>query len=439
MRAAGLCLLLVAVALGVVYVVLRQQGGTMGGWQDPAAAIQPDEIAPDLALYPLAGASEWETIDAAISNGDLETAYATLVLGTDLSDAQRLGRLTMLGRSFAETGKPERSDLTFRQAYDVAILSPELNDPTRADALLASGKGWAALGHRAQALEAYNQVYLLAVRSPYLHMAHRRDLLSVLEAAYRGLDDGERAQACLQRIIELDQEASRQPPARPVESPELGMGTEQVSSPEVGAVEERRRQAALALIEALPEGEEPPPRLVSGLAQALQAEDMAKLSLYQRELEATTQPGRRIGLHWQVIRWLTLKYRVATKGFGLSLVPDWETQAADIQSSLSKAYEDLYFDYEDLVTGLPRASLMAPGSYQVRRRVIQAGRLGQYPNYPEQQLTDKLQNAVAAMIAAGFVEPLYVDVTAADGGLRFYLSPADEYGLRDESPSGGSP
>jgi tetratricopeptide (TPR) repeat protein len=391
-----LFLVLVAVASGLVYVVLRQQGGTTGGWQDPVAAILPDEIAPDLALYPLAGASEWETIDAAIFNGDLETAYATLVFGPDLSDAQRLGRLIMLGRSFAEAGESERSDLiTLRQAYDAAVLSPGLNDPTRADALLASGKGWAALEHRAQALEAYNQVYMLAVRSPYLHMAHRRDLLSVLEVAYRDLDDAERAQACLQRIIEFDQEPSRQPPARPVESAELAMGAEQVSSAEVGALEEGRRQAALALIEALPEGEEPPHHLVSGLGQALQAEDMAKLSLYKQELEATTQPGRRIGLHWQVIDWLMLKYRVATMGFGLSLVPDWETQAADIQSSLSKAYEDLFFDYEDLVTGLPQASLMAPGSYEVRRRVIQAGRLGQYPNYPEQQLTDKLRNAVA--------------------------------------------
>ncbi len=433
LAAVGL-LLIVAVASAAVYLIQRQQPSLATDWQDPIGAVLPDEVAPDLALYPLAGASELDTLDAAVANGDLETAYATVVFGLDMSDAQRIGRLVLLGGRFVEAEKPERAALSYQQVYDVAVLSSHLNDPARADALLASGKAWAALEQGSRALEAYDQVYLIAVQSPYLQMANRRDLLAALELAYRGLGDKSRAEICRAKIIELDQETSSHPPVAPDEVPELPQGEAGVSSPEVGALEETRRQASLALIEALLAGGDPPADLVSGLAQALQTEDAAKLELYGRELEGTTQSSKRIGVGWQMIRWLMVKYKVASRGFGLSLVPEWEAQLAEIQSALSKAYEDLYFDYEDAVTALPEASLIGPGRYQVRRQVILDGRLGHYPNYPAQQLTDKLQDTVRGLVSSGSVEPLYVDVKAEDGQLQFFLSPAEEYGLADQSP-----
>ncbi len=427
LAAVGL-LLVVAVVSVVVYLMLQRQPLTTS-WQDPVPAIMPDQVASDLALYPLAGASELETVDAAIAGGDLETAYATLVFGLEMTDAQRIGRLVLLGGRFAESEKPERAAICYQQVDDLAVLSPNLNDPARADALLASGKGWAALEQQAQALATYDQAYLIAVQSPYLQMANRRDLLTALESAYRDLGDEERAGACRAKIIELDQETSSHPPVVPEKLPDLSVGEEPVSSPEVGNLEEARRQAAYALLQALAEGGEASPDLVNGLAQALQAEDSAKMGLYQRELEGTTQPSKRIVVNAQLSRWLMLKYKIAAPGFGLSLVPAWEAQLADIQSNLSKAHEGLFFDYEDLVTALPDASLIGPSSYQVRRQVILDGRLGRYPNYPAEQLADKLQDAVQGLIASGALEELYVDVDVRDGQLVFFLSPADEYGL----------
>ncbi len=86
------------------------------------------------------------------------------------------------------------------------------------------------------------------------------------------------------------------------------------------------------------------------------------------------------------------------------------------------------------MTSLPDVSLMGPGSYQARRQVILAGRLGQYPNYPAEQMANKLQDAVTDLIAAGSREQLYLDVAVEDGGLHFYLSPADRYGLPAQTP-----
>ena len=431
---AVLALLLLAVIASVVIFFVVQRQPQSAGWQDPIIAILPDEIAADLALYPLAGASELDTVDAAIDNGDLETAYATLVFGVDLIDAQRIGRLILLGGRFPDAEKTDRAALAYQQIMDTAVLSPDLNDPARADALLASGRGWAALGEKDSALDAYDQAYLIAVQSPYLQMANRRDLLSALETAYRDLGADERVEASQDAIVELDQQTTPHPPVSPGNVPELTQGDAVISSPEVGALEDARRQAAFELLEPLSEGEEAPAELVQNLAQALQAEDAAKLELYQRELEATTQPNRRISVNQQLVRWLMLKYKIASRGFGISLVPEWESSLADIQSELSKAWEGLWFDYEDLVTSLPDVSLIGPGSYAVRRQVLLDGRLGRYPNYPAEQLADKLQDAARDLISSEPVNQLYVDVRRDDGELRFMLSSGDEYGQSLQSP-----
>lgn len=429
LSAAAALLLLVAVVAGVLYLVLRQRERASAGWENPLAAIAPAEVAPDLALYPLAGASELETIDAALSSGELETAYATLVFSVDLSDAQRVGRLTLLGSRFVLNERPDRAATCYQQVYDIAVLSPSLNDPVRADALLASGKGWAAAGDTAQALNAYDQVYLLATRSPYMQVAHRREFLSALEEGYRTLAGAEQAEACRQRISELDQGTTLQPALQPAVTADLLVEPEGVSSAELGALEETRRQKAYAVMtsEVWAEAQDPPSALISDLAQALRAEDAAKLQFYQGELQATTQPGNRIRVEWQLIRWLTLKYRVAVRGWGMSIVPEWEPLAAEIQASLSKSYEDLLFDYEDLVAGMPTADLVGPGSYEVRRELALAGRLGQYPNFPEQQMVEKLQSAVGALVAAGSGDQLFVNAELVAPAARWFLSPGDLY------------
>jgi hypothetical protein len=427
-------LLVVALVSAAVYLILQRPQSPNAGWQDPILAIVPDEVAPDLALYPLAGAAELDTVDAALANADLETAYATLVFGLEMSDSQRIGRLILLGGRYVEAERADRAGLTYQQVYDMAVLSPFLTDPTRADALLAAGKGWATLGDEGRALDVYDQVYLIAVQSPYLQMANRRDLLVALETAYEGLGERSRAEASRAGIIELYQQTSPHPPVAPGRVPDLPQEGAVVSSPEVGALEETRRQAAFALLQPLAEGGEAPAGAVNALAQALLVEDAAKLAFYQQELEGETQLSKRIGVNWQLIRWLMLKYKIASQGFGMQLVPEWEAQLAEIQSDLSKAYEELFFDYEDLVTALPEASLIGPGSYQVRRQVILDGRMGRYPNYPAQQLADKLQDAVAGLIASGAMEQLYVDVGPGDGALYYFLSPAEEYGSSSQSP-----
>jgi hypothetical protein len=325
--------------------------------------------------------------------------------------------------------------LAYQQVYDLAILSPEMNDPIRVDALLANGKDWAEMRQEEEAGRAYDQAYTIAVKSPYLQVAYRRDLLTRLATAYVDLGQTDRADLCRQQMDTLTLGSQPQlstPVSQAMEL--LATPLTPISSAEIGALEESRRQAAYSVLQAAADGAVPSSDLVSTLAQALRAEDQAKLTFYQQEREATTQYSRRVNVDWSLIDWLTLKYEVALQGFGLSIVPEWEQQSTEVQSELSKAYEALRFDYEDLVTSLPDAALMEPGRYGVRRMLILAGRLGQYPNYPEQQIADKLQEAAKNMIAAGMIEPLYVDVQSDKKGLWFHLSPAGQYGQAASPP-----
>lgn len=431
--AAAVLLLVLAAGAVILYFGLRARPSDLLSWRNPRGEIVAKEVMPVLALYPLAGAAETETIDVALSQGELETARVIVAFSLDLSDAQRMGRLVLLGTRLIEAEEPEKAAYAFQQVYDIAVLSPGLTDTARADALMSAGRGWRDAGYHADAVTSFDQAFRLAVYSPYLQMAQRWELLDQLQKAYQNLGDLDRAAACEQPMEDLAR-ITLQPPALISDHPGLTLGRATVSLPEVGEREEARRQATLALVEDLAGGREPSAERVQALAEALRAEDEAKTSLYEQLLAETSQPERRAEALWALIRWLTIKYQVAVGGFGVSLVSEWEGQANEIRSALSTRYEDLYFAYEDMVTALPDASHLDQASYLVRREMNLAGRLGQYPNFPTQQMADKLQDAAFKLVTAESPERLFVDVLVKDGQSRFFLSTADVYGQSPQSP-----
>ncbi len=417
----AIALAAIVIVAVVVFFAFQRERPASTEWQNPMAQVAPAAIVPQLALYPLAGASEIETIDAGIDNSDLATAYAGLVYSLDLSDRQRIGRLIALGTRLTEADSSGVASAVFQQVYDLALLSPNLNDRQRAEALWRAARGWGALGRSDQALIALDQAEVIAAQSPHLQTAQRRSILVLLEEAYRDLEESKRAKDVEDQIGGLDQAMTSESAGSRAKAADLPSDGQPISSPEVGALEEARRQAAYAVIDSLSLGE-PPSELLNSLAEALRAEDTAKLSLYSQELDSTTQAGRRSQIHQLLARWLLLKCRVAQKGFGLSIVPEWEGQAGDIQANLSKAYEDLAFDYEDWSASLPDAAQTAPSSYAALRSIVLSGRLGQYPNYPSGQLSQKLGAAVASMTEAGYVNDLYLGVDEFDGQVQFSLS-----------------
>jgi hypothetical protein len=136
----------------------------------------------------------------------------------------------------------------------------------------------------------------------------------------------------------------------------------------------------------------------------------------------------KVAIAWHKIRWLTIKYQVALGGYGLSMVPEWEAQSAEIQSELSKAYEDLYALHGEQVIALPEADTIDRAWVEVFRQEIEVGQLGLYPNYPEEQLTAKLKEATEKLIASGQDRSLRVDILYQDNVTVFILTSDEFYG-----------
>ncbi len=389
-------------------------------WVDPISQIEREGIEPPLALLSLAGASDLEAVNSALDGGELESAYAAIVFSTGLTDQQRAGSLLLLAQRYIATENGLKAKLCYQQVNTIATLSPALPDFSRAEAYLQVGQGLATLGEREDALFNYDQAHTIALYSPYLKEPHRAYILDQLAEAYAALGEGERAGQCSEQSAEARWPAKARSLSLP-SSPEGAIG-EIPPQPEVEAARERRVAAARSLIDCLKAVPgEVPSDLLEGLAQALRAEDEARRKFYEAQLPKVFRMATKVALARDKIEWLTIKYRVALGGFGLSILPEWEGQLAHIRSDLNGAYEELYAFRSEQVIALPQAEDIDRAWLALIREEIEAGRLGLYPNYPEERLISKLRGATAKLIAGG-ERGLRVEAFCQDGVNVFYLT-----------------
>jgi hypothetical protein len=416
------------VAFGAYFFTSRREV-SLSAWSDPIAHIETENVKPAPALLPLAEVPSSEAFSQALETGELESAYATLVFGLDLSERERVGSFLLLARRYAEAGNGTKAKLCYRQASTIATLSPVLSDFTRADAYLQVGCGLANLREQGEAKLNYDQAYTIALYSPYLKKAHQKSILDKLASAYEAIDEGQRAEQALNQSATLDLEVSDSTEPEPADKDRkflLGRPNEPTLPQEVAKAEAARRDAAHNLSDyLLTTLKQPPDNLMANLAQALRTEDEARLSFYNTEPAEPPMLLEKVAVAWHKVRWLTIKYQVASSGYGLSLVPEWEAQVAKIQSELSKAYEDLYALHGEQVIALPEADAIDRAWVEVLRQEIEVGRLGLYPNYPEEQLTAKLKEATEKLIAAGQGRSLHVD-TLSQGNVNIFILASDE-------------
>lgn len=205
------------------------------------------------------------------------------------------------------------------------------------------------------------------------------------------------------------------PPALPVAEPPL-------MSLEVQQAEATRWEAAQALAMHLVErGGRAPTESVTALREALVKEDQAKLPYFDSQLAATPQLSAQISIVQARINWLSIKYRVARKGYGISLVPEWETQAEAIRADLTKSYELFFALYADLIVAMPDAAQIELATEEILRREILAGTLGRYPNYPAEQRIAQLLQATSHLVESRPGEEMRVVVLPYAGVDSFVL------------------
>jgi len=413
---AAVLLAVVGVILVSMYFYLRRSTGLPTALpQEPWAAVEVEAISPPLALRTLAGEEEVDAVRAALSVGDLDSAYATLVFSPSLSDAERTGHLLLLAQRYISAEQGEKAAVCLQQVHSLIVLSPLLSDAARGDAALQATSIWHTLGREDAARLSLAQAEVVAEQSDRLRPAQQRDLWQRLAAAYGELENAKKAAAAQQAA-----DRRRDQPAQAASAPLLpGFLGDLLLSQEVEDMRLARHQRAVTLIEqwiAL-EGDDVGPE-VADLAEFLRREDAARMAYFDQATVTEPQLAVQAAAAWERAAWLTLKYRIARGSFGLSLVPEWEENAPLIRTELVKAYEALFQLYGDQATALPSATDVDQAWVELLRQEILLGQLELYPDYPEDQLVKRLQEAQERLRATrrrGFWVSSYVE-----DGKRFF-------------------
>ena len=414
---ATVLLVLVGVASLGAFFLLREQPFDVPEWQDPLTLVDPDRIDPALAVAGLGGVSDADLGAKALAQARADTAFAILVFSPSIGDRESAGDFLLLANRYRNDDRPEHAIVSYRLAGTIATLSPGLPDTVRADTFVLAGEGLAELGEFGLAQLFFDQGFNIAMASPYLQAATRRNVFQRLHQGYQMIGDRERARTSLEQSAEPFPVVSvgEAPPVLPVaESPLVSL--------EVQQAEAARWEAAQALSSALVvRGGYAPPELVTALREALIVEDQAKLPYYDSQLAATPQLSVQISVVQARINWLSVKYRIARRGYGISLVPEWETQAESIRAELTKSYELLFALYADLIVAIPNADQIDLATEEILRRENLAGTLGRYPNYPAEQRVAQLLQATAHLVESRPGEKMRVVVLPYAGVDSFVL------------------
>jgi tetratricopeptide (TPR) repeat protein len=356
----------------------------------------------------LTGTGDLEVVNRALGDEELETAYAAVVFNTQLSDAEHVGNLLLLGQSYAETAEEGRAQLCYRQANLISTLSPTLSDFARANSLVEIGEGLAELGNREEALINYDQAHTVAVHSPSVKDRHRADILGQLATEYEALGEKTKASECSALQAEIlylsgdPGEAAEGSTEQPI-APFL-MQIPEPTAAMVASYEQKRVETVLELIDSL-QGVAPggaiQQNLATDVAQALVNEDNARRTAYEDQLAAATSMVLRIGIADAQVDWLILKYRVALGGYGLQLVPAWEDNLAHIEAELNAARGELHSIYHEQISTFNDDAAIDRAWYDVLRLEVQEGKLGLYPDYPEEQRILELTAVTGRLIGSG--------------------------------------
>ena len=162
------------------------------------------------------------------------------------------------------------------------------------------------------------------------------------------------------------------------------------------------------------------PEALLALKEALLTEDRLKIQFFNTNLASEPQLSHKVDIVQAKIDWLSIKYRIARQGFGLSLVTEWESQEAQIEAELKASYELLYRFYSDLIVAIPDIAGLDRATEEATRRQILAGVLGHYPDYPSEQLRTTLLQTSARLIdtqAGASLRTGYVSI----GGVIYYI------------------
>ncbi|MEJ5199643.1 MAG: hypothetical protein WHX53_12025 [Anaerolineae bacterium] len=409
-------LALTGLGLLAAYFCLSRPAESSSAWINPVGAVRPKAVAPDLAVLTLAGEGDDRIIRAALDAGEVETAYATLAFSALLPDTLRGGHWLLLADRY-QKADPARALMALQAAFDIAALSPTMGDMARADVSLQIASRYAALRQMPAARLALAQAEEIGRHSLFLLPAQRRAILEQVEAAYRKQGDAAAADA-----LRRDLDAASAGPGVLLAPSQAWLPTLRgaVTLPPavVAAIASRQQAAAQMAARWLTASPVERTALTEALGRTLLAEDAARSAFYDASAELAE--ADRLALLHDRIAWLTVKYRIATGGFGADLVPDWSPRADALRAELAAACTDLINGY-----GQQLDTLSPADADHARAEILRTGllsvRLGLFPDpAAEKILYEQLVQASRDLWTRQGNVGLVITMREAQGG-RFYV------------------
>ncbi|MDM8528511.1 hypothetical protein QUF58_09910 [Anaerolineales bacterium HSG24] len=387
----------------------------------PFGILEVDKVDPALALISLGGVPEEQVINNALEKSRPETALSALLFAPFPADRETAGNYIRLADIYRQINESYKATYAYQQAADIAIIAPDIPANIRADILLLIGEGLVANQDIELGKLYLGQAFNLASYSPYLQATQRRAIFERLNKIY--LDIGERALARQSLdlsanpplVASLTRSASHLPPIEP-----------KATSATLQGVEANRWQKAQQLAALLVERSgNASDSAYNDLRDALLQEDEQKLAILEDELASTTQISEQINVLAAQVQWLTIKYKVAQQGYGVSLVPEWEIQISQIESELNNRYARLFGLYDDLIVALPDISQINEANQEKLPYQILYGELGLYPNYPQQLLRQQLMEAINQTLVDEPEQTLRLSTDMVNDRERYIFEPVN--------------
>jgi len=353
------------------------------------------------------------TASAALGNmlarDQWDAALVEVLYSTDLSDRERVGALLQISDAFLVAGRDSEARALAERARDLCVLSPSLPDLLRANCFLDVGKALVKCRVLDGAVFSFSLARLVVVEGALADPAQGAAVLKSIGEIYAQAGRVSQAEKLSQEAQELAADV-----ALVEEAPVSPVNLSVEPSRELAAVIARRKQAVDLLIAALSgHEEEMKQRAAAELASWLQVEDR------QRSKAEAFVSGSAEGLAWERVRWAAIKVRVAERGFGLSILPEWEQRGDELRRDLAAAY-DAYLRASGGGYDRQGAQVVEQMVWAMRR-VLADCELGLNPYCERTVLLAELQDAQERMGVGwgGFV----IGTTAGEGGLQYVLLP----------------
>lgn len=434
--AAGLLLCIGVGALAWNFLGARGPAVDTSKWLTPQEQVDTQKIIPGVAIATLAATTDSASVDDSLAAGDFEGAFAQIAYGTEFSDANRVGTLLLLGNRFAAAKQTVKAAWMYQYAVFLATVSPQPSDLNRVQTLLEAAQGLKALRMDTDAHAALDQAYLITQYSYSLPRDTRSEVAEQIARMYDKFGAPKLAQEARQLsrdTITLADESAVNMARRPFRI----QPTDVPTNPEIVAKFKERIAAARELVDALnlnpPKTEaDLPEELVRAVGDTLFEEDALRMDYYSSQYDQSADASAQLGVLREKLSWLALKYRIAKKGFGISLVPEWEDQAADIAQEINDTYADYFAITQQQAQSLDKAEEANRSNEDLIRNAVVAGRWGAYPQYDEADLRAQLAE-VSQALRDEQVPSLRLDSFERGKQVIYLLVPDELYGMGERA------